>query len=182
MTPPVRLDAVAAMDRAISAQSDTAWEQTVVAAYEQHAKILWEYARRLRNDHESAEDTVQEAFARLLHLAAARRPENVGGWLYRTIHNLVIDEHRRGRRIAAGPVEALGDRRSPDDPDATERIAIWDAVDRLPARQREVIFLRYRAGLEFAAIGSIMGIGESGARANAFRAMQSLRKSAESWT
>jgi RNA polymerase sigma-70 factor, ECF subfamily len=182
MTPPGRLDAVAAMDRAISAQSDSTWEKTVVTAYEQHARILWEYARRLGHDHDGAEDTVQEAFARLLHLAVARRPTNIGGWLYRTIHNLVIDEHRRGRRIATGSVEALGDRRSVDDPDVAERIAMWDAVDRLPARQREVIFLRYRAGLEFAAIGSIMGIGESGARANAFRAMQSLKKSAESWT
>lgn len=143
---------------------------------------MWEYARRLGRDHDGAEDSVQEAFARLLHLAASRRPENIGGWLYRTIHNLVIDEHRRRRHIATGSVEALGDHRGLDDPDAAERIAIWDAVDRLPPRQREVIFLRYRAGLEYAAIGSIMGIGESGARANAFRAMQSLKKSAKSWT
>lgn len=150
------------MDRAISAQSDALWEQTVVAAYEQHARILWEYARRLGRDHDGADDAVQEAFARLLHQAAARRPDNIGGWLYRAIHNLVMDEHRRGRRIATRPVQDLGDHPSLDDPDAAERIAIWDAVDRLPARQREVIFLRYRAGLDFASIGSITGTGESG--------------------
>jgi RNA polymerase sigma factor (sigma-70 family) len=182
MPPPERLNSVAALDRTISAQPDAAWERTVVAAYEQHARILWEYGRRLGRDRDGAEDSVQEAFARLMHLAPPRRPDNIGGWLYRTVHNLVVDEHRRGRRIAAGSVVPTHERPGTEDPDAAERIALRVAVDRLPPRQREVIFLRYRAGLEFAAIASIMGIGESGARANAFRALRSLKKTAGTWT
>ena len=169
------------MDRVISAQSDAAWERTVVAAYEQHARILWEYARRLGRDHDGAEDSVQEAFARLFHLAPARRPANIGGWLYRAVHNLAMDEHRRIRRISAAPVTQIADRPADLDHEAAKRLALWEAVDRLPLRQREVVFLRYRADLDFASIATILGVTESGARANAHRALQSLRNFAETW-
>jgi RNA polymerase sigma-70 factor (ECF subfamily) len=176
-----RLRDVAALDRPVVAQSDAAWERTVVAAYERHAKILWEYGRRLGRDHASAEDAMQDAFARLIHLPLSRRPTNLGAWLFRTVHNIAVDEHRRTRRIGTGPVAPIPDRSADLDAEAAQRLALWDAVDRLPQRQREVIFLRYRADLDFATIASILGLSESGARANAFRAIRSLRQAEEIW-
>jgi RNA polymerase sigma factor (sigma-70 family) len=181
MSRPRRLNIVAAQDRPIVAQSDAAWERTVVAAYERDAKMLWEYGRRLGRDLESSEDAVQEAFARLIWLPVGRRPANVRAWLFRTVHNLAVDDHRRSRRIVVGIVSGLAEAKVELDPDESQRLALWQAVDLLPVRQREVIFLRYRADLDFATIATITGITESGARANAFRAITSLRKAVERW-
>ena len=172
---------MAALDRPTSAQPDEAWEVTVVTAYERHAKLLWEYGRRLGREPADAEDAVQEAFARLVHLPSGRRPTALAPWLFRTVHNLAVDQHRRSRRISVRPVHSIDETPQPTHPDDAQRLALWDAVDRLPPRQRETVFLRYRAGLDFATVGSILGISESGARANAFRAIEALRREAKTW-
>jgi DNA-directed RNA polymerase specialized sigma24 family protein len=52
--------------------------------------------------------------------------------------------------------------------------AVWDAVDRLPDRQRAVVYLRYRADLGYEEIGAVMGISAVSARSHASRAMDRL--------
>jgi RNA polymerase sigma factor (sigma-70 family) len=59
--------------------------------------------------------------------------------------------------------------------DTTERVAIWTQVDRLPARQRQVIYLRYQADLSFEEIGQVMGIEAGAARSYATAAHRTLR-------
>ncbi len=102
-----------------------------------------------------------------------REPE---AWLFRTVHNLAMDHHRRTRRVRFVDPE-----RSPDASEAAseQSIDLWAAVDRLPERQRAVIYLRYRADFDFATIGGILSISAIGARANAFRALRRLRQEIE---
>lgn len=152
-----------------------AWADVASDAYEAHAARLWEYARRIGQSPERSDDVVQEAFARLLSLPRWRRPQNVAGWLYRVVRNRAIDELRRERRVSFSPSASrhIDDRAVGDHAD---RVALWNAVDQLPLRQGEVIYLRYRAGLDYRLIGTILGVSESGARANAHRAIESLRR------
>lgn len=159
---------------ATSAVTDQAWEATVARAYDQHIRQLWEYGRRLGHDYGESEDIAHEAFARLLSLPAIRRPSNIAGWLFRAVHNRAVDEHRRRWPVAVTDIAGSGDRRAHDD--AAARIDLWDLVDRLPVRQRAAVFLRYRVGLDYPTIASVLGIRESGVRANVFRAIESLRK------
>ena len=53
---------------------------------------------------------------------------------------------------------------------------MWAEVDRLPTRQREVLYLRYRSDLTFEAIGEVLGITSSAARSHATQAMATLRQ------
>ena len=48
-------------------------------------------------------------------------------------------------------------------------------MDGLPARQRQVLYLRYKADLTFDEIAATMGITAGGARAVANKALTSLR-------
>lgn len=142
--------------------------------YEQRATQLWTFGRRLGLAGDEAEDAVQEAFARYVRAtqgdAALRQP---GAWLFRTVHNLAMDHHRRTRRVRfVDP----NDRGSPEVPEADQSIDLWAAVDRLPERQRAVIYLRYRADFDFATIARILSISAIGARASAFRALRRLRE------
>jgi RNA polymerase sigma-70 factor (ECF subfamily) len=144
-------------------------ETAVELAYDRRATQLWSYARRLGVDGSTAEQLVQEAFARLLQVTKrGARPENIDAWLFRVVHNLAIDEHRRSR---PSPVRLI---RTEDETD--ERLALWEEVDKLPEKQRAAIYLRYRADLDFAGVAFVLGITESGARANVFRALARLRE------
>jgi len=144
-------------------------ERAIEMIYERRAVHLWSYARRMGMDSSMAEQLVQEAFARLLLASRGpRSPENADAWLFRVVHNLAMDEHRRSR---PSPVRLI----QPEDR-TDERLALWQEVDRLPEKQRAAVYLRYRADLDFAGVAFVLGITESGARANVFRALARLRE------
>lgn len=137
--------------------------------YVRRARQLWSFGRRLGLDSESAEDVMQEAFAR-----AMRQPpgsiESLDTWLFRVVHNLAVDMGRQAD-IRRPRFELPAAAQSSDD-----SVLIWDAVDRLPERQRATVYLRFRADLDFASVASVLGISEGGARANCARALDGLRK------
>lgn len=138
-------------------------------------QFLFGFVRRLGLTDEQADDAVQEVLARLL---AELRKEiaiaNPRAWAYRSIFRLAMDQHRLRRRWAA-VVGSLSRRELPPS-DETDRIAVWAEVDRLPERQRQVIYLRYRSDLAFEEIGHTLGITASAARSHATQAMAKLRE------
>ena len=158
-------------ERTDTSGADTSWSAAIEVAYQRRAVHLWEYGRRLGLDPGTAEDATQEVFARALHLVLGRRPGNLDAWLFRSLHNHAMDRHRKARRVQ------LVDLNEPSaGPDDARRLDLWQEVDHLPLRQRQAVYLRYRADLDFPAIASVLGITESGARANVFRAMATLRE------
>jgi RNA polymerase sigma factor (sigma-70 family) len=155
--------------------TEMSWTETVADLYDRRGRHLWEYARRLGLDRGQAEDASHEAFARLLSLPGRKRPTEPDAWLFRTVHNLAMDRHRHSSRamvqVTMRSATALED--------LSERTALWLLVDALPPRQRLAVYLRYRADLAFSEIALVLDITEAGARANVFRAMESLRGSME---
>ena len=153
----------------------------IQALYERRAAQLWAFGRRLGLSAEQAEDAVQEAFARLVRTrsleGAVRQPD---AWLFKTVNNLAMDHHRRASRLREiAPRTETSDQLAPSDstePRIERAIDLWAAVDRLPERQRAVVYLRYRADFDFRAIARVLSISEVGARANAFRALPRLRR------
>jgi RNA polymerase sigma factor (sigma-70 family) len=85
-----------------------------------------------------------------------------------------MDEYRLRRRVAL-LMTKLAARRGEPRRDVTDRIAVWTEVDRLPERQRQVIYLRYRADLAYEEIGQTLGITASAARSHATQAVERLR-------
>ena len=160
----------------LEAIGDDAW-QTVVALEQTSGQRLFGYALRLGVDAGRAGDLVQESLLRLWHElnggADIRSPE---AWTYRTLSRMVMDEHRLHRRITS-LVTRLGERTTSRvmETDSTERVAVWTQVDRLPDRQRQVIYLRYQADLSFEEIGQVMDITAGAARSHATAALRTLR-------
>jgi RNA polymerase sigma factor (sigma-70 family) len=139
------------------------------------AQALFGFVRRLGLSDAQADDAVQEVFARLLE--EHRRGiaiVNPRSWVYRAIYRLAMDQHRLKARVAA-LIGALGRRPSNASPDITDRLAVWTEVDRLPLRQRQVVYLRYRSDLEHEEIGQVLGITASASRSHATQAMTTLR-------
>ncbi len=156
---------------------DDAWD-AIVALDREHGQRLYGYALRLGVDAGRAADVVQEALLRLWQeLSRGATIASREAWTYRTVARLAMDEHRLHKRIAR-LITRLDDgpRPRPMEVASTERVAIWEQVDRLPDRQRQVIYLRYQADLSFEQIGQVMGIEPGAARSYATTAHRALRR------
>jgi len=129
---------------------------------------LLHYALRLTGSRSTAEDVVQEAFMKLhAQYDAVAQPRR---WLYRTTHNLALNQRRAASKIL--PLNP----RSPDE-DATlhetadplplpdEQIARWEAIgqvrlslESLDPRSREVIRLKFHEDLSYKEISQRTGL------------------------
>ncbi len=163
-----------------------AWERDAIAF---RGRLVSVASRVLRN-RTDAEETADEAIARLAKAASASRlPDDVEGWLVRTALRIAIDAARtRARRrrhlpvVAASDPDAAG--RAGDDPRASAereelREEVWRRVLELPRMRRQVVVLRDMEGMAFADIARCLGIRESTARAHAWAGREALRRKLE---
>lgn len=137
---------------------------------------LWGLARHLGLNPEEADDAVQETLLRLW--AALRRGDAIqqpDAWAFRALYRLAMDRHRWRRRVRllAERIGVPPEHRSSQDP--ADRMAVWEAVETLPERQRLAIYLRYRTDLPYEEIGAILGIAPPSARSHVSRALDALR-------
>jgi RNA polymerase sigma-70 factor (ECF subfamily) len=119
-----------------------------------------------------AADATDEAFVRTYERwEKVRRMRSPGGWLFRVALN---DLRRRCRRQA---VERELFRRHPPPPLAPPDAPaphLWDAVRRLPTRQRTAIALRYVLDLSEPEVARAMGVSRGSASASLAAARRSL--------
>jgi len=140
-------------------------------------QALFGFAKRLGVSDAEAADIVQESLVRVWEaMAAGVNVQNPVAMAFRIVHNLVMDQHRSTRRLRE-LLENLAARRNEAGPsvDSVAESDIWLLVDRLPRRQRQVVYLRYAADLRFEEIGDVLGISPSAARAHGSSAISVLR-------
>ncbi len=106
---------------------------------------LYGAAVLILHDRTMAEDAVQEALIRMWHdLPKLRDPDRFDGWLHRLLVHACLHTARRERR----PSVAMGDRVVPDEgfrleADVADRDFVLRGLQRLTARERSVLVLRY---------------------------------------
>jgi RNA polymerase sigma-70 factor (ECF subfamily) len=162
----------------IGAADEDALKSIVIDLERRHGQALFGFVRRLGLTDAQAADAVQDVLLRLwAELDAGKSIEAPKAWAFRSIYRLAMDQHRLQRRVGA-IVERLGWAGTAFDEvrDASDRIAVWLEVSRLPERQRHVVYLRYRADLSFDEIASVMRITASAARSHATQATATLRQ------
>jgi RNA polymerase sigma-70 factor, ECF subfamily len=130
-----------------------------------------------------AEDLAEEVFMKVLE-AIDRfqwREAPFSAWLFRIAHNALISQRRKdGVRGRSGPLSdglAL-DSQGPDEMVAN-RLAlneIMDAARNLPEAQRQVITLRFAAGLSVAETARAMNKGEGNVKVIQHKAIAKLRE------
>ena len=139
----------------------SAWIATLLKRYE---SPLVSYALRITGDVETARDVVQETFVRLCMERAELNGNHVAAWLFTVCRRRALDVRRKESRMQAlteatietresvepGP-EALVDRRD----DATRADAL---LADLPENQREVVRLKFGAGLSYKEIAEVTGL------------------------
>ena len=118
---------------------------------------------------------VQDAFASAIGERRRYRPiGSVEAWIWRIVVNRAISERRRLTRAALhAPSASLEAPSANGTGEAAARVAT--ALALLPARQRLVVFLRYYGDLDYAAIGTALGISPGTVGASLHSAHEALR-------
>ncbi len=130
--------------------------------YDRFGRVAYGLALRILRDAALAEDAVQEAFLQVWRAAASYRPERAKAstWLLTFVHRRAVDLVRREERRRADPVamsEAIGPGADEAADTRSRRQIVQDALQRLPAEQREALELAYYAGLTQSELAERLG-------------------------
>ena len=155
------------------------------ALYRESRDDVFAYVSGLLRDRSAAEDVTALAFERAYRKRRRFDPRRGSGraWLFGIARNAALDELRRRKRIAelaADPEDVdarLARTRAPRSP--LRRAALRQAMTALDARERELIALKFFAGLDNAEIAAVIGVSESNAGTRLHRAIDKLRRACD---
>ena len=114
---------------------------------------------------------------RLLEQAA--EPQNARAWLYAAVRNHCIDILRRKQPTINSTstdvyLEGLSDEEAQER--SINEAALWETIDQLPNRQREVLLMAKRDGHTYAEIASLLGIRKDTSASQLHKAKKMMAK------
>ncbi len=151
------------------------------ALYRSARDDVFGYVATLLRDTAAAEDVTALAFERAYRRRRTfdRRRGEERAWLFGIARNAALDELRRRRRHAAlvvDPADPLVEPAEEGAEVALRRTAVRSALGCLSPREREIIALKFHAGLANAELAQVLGVSESNAGTLVYRVMEKLRK------
>jgi RNA polymerase sigma factor (sigma-70 family) len=141
---------------------------------------VYAYVAGMLRDRAGAEEVTAVAFERALTRRSSYRPARGSprAWLFGIARNAAYDELRRRGRTepVADPEERRVSSGDTTADVAVRRAALADALAHLSREERELVALRFEAGLSGAEAGAVLGISESNVGTRLSRAMAKLRE------
>jgi RNA polymerase sigma-70 factor (sigma-E family) len=165
-----------------AAQAEMALSRVPKASMEElyvaHAARGARLAYFLTGDADSAEDIVQDAFVRIFsRFAVTGGPDSFPAYLNQTIVNLARRRLRR-RAVEKRVLDVVRTRQSQTvvhDDDLGTRDELWEALRRLPTRQREAVVLRYYGDMTEYEAANAIGCSVAAVNSLITRALRNLR-------
>ena len=159
------------------------------ALYDRFKDYVYRTAFFVTRNSGDAEEAVQETFLDVLRALPDYRvagPARFETWLYRVTVNRCRSMWRRKRLPSADwdefeeRLERIPEPHPGHDPEGVtlrrERaVALWQAVDELPEKQRIVVFLRYQQGLSYSEIAQTLGIEDGTVKSRLYHAHRKLK-------
>ena len=144
-------------------------------------RVYW-HVRRFVNNHEDADDLVQEIFLKIwTALPSFRGEAQLFTWVYRIATNETLNWLRREKVRSAlrfTSIDAEMERRIDSDPffdgDAADR-ALSKAVAKLPEKQRQVFVMRYYDELPYEEMSAVLGTSVGALKASYHIAQEKVR-------
>jgi RNA polymerase sigma-70 factor (ECF subfamily) len=166
--------------------TQNSWERFELL-YRASRDDIFAYVATLLNDRAAAEDITALAFERAYRRRKTfdRRRGEERAWLFGIARNAALDELRRRKRLASLTVDPEDVSETGDDDGAEvalRRTAVRAALAELAPRDREVIALKFHAGLRNTELARVLGVSETAAGTLLYRAMEKLRKACDART
>jgi RNA polymerase sigma-70 factor (sigma-E family) len=129
------------------------------AVFNAHHRAAVRLAYLLTSDADQAEDIVADAFAKVYVRWSKGEVRDVGSYLRRAVANEANSKLRRRYLERRESERRTGDDRGVVrvDDGAADRDEVWQAIQRLPDRQRKAIVLRYYEDLSEADTAEVLG-------------------------
>lgn len=142
---------------------------------------VYAYVATLLRDRFAAEDVTALAFERAYRKRSSFRPGRGSprAWLFGIARNAALDELRRRTRTAAVGAEPVDEAAlSPEDEAETgaRRLAVRAGLESLHPRERELVALKFFAGLSNTELAAVLGTSETNAGTRVHRAIHKLRE------
>lgn len=149
-------------------------------AYDTHAAQLYRVAYSLLQSRESAEDAVQDAFARYLtQKDGFRDQEHEKAWLIRVTVNRCRDLQRAGAVRAYTPLDEVLQHPDQGGQAHLEGQPVLQALMALPEKYRTVLVLHGLEGQPVDAVASILRLTSSAVKMRLKRGREMLQKALE---
>ncbi|OPX18265.1 hypothetical protein BXT86_02090 [candidate division WOR-3 bacterium 4484_100] len=146
--------------------------------FEKYQGSVYSLCYRYTRNESDAKEVCQDVFIKVYNnLKKFNEKSKFFTWLYRITVNTCISFRRRNRSVQQYEPEAMVSM----DQRIRMKIAINDALRKLPKRQRMVFLLHHYEGYTFDEVGDIMGISTGTAKANHYHAIRKLRELLKEW-
>ena len=155
--------------------------------YQRYSGEIYLYLYSLCKSRETAEDLMQEVFLKAL-LSLSDQNENLRAWLYKVARNACFNELRNRKRevemdpAAGADVYAAGAGKKSQNSLTDilirneQKKMLYEAMLKLPDRQREILELFYFSEMSMKQIAEIMKLTPQNVRVLAYRAKKQLRE------
>ena len=155
-------------------------EEIIDVALERYERPLISYARTITSDLEAARDAVQETFLRLSRQDVKALEPRLAPWLYFVCRNCALDHVRKILRFPTDPIDEEFPAQNAD-PAVEAALAEEDErlqwmIAQLPRQQRELVHLKFEAGLTYKEIAETMRMSVSSVGVQLHSALQTLRR------
>jgi RNA polymerase sigma-70 factor (ECF subfamily) len=129
--------------------------------YVRFADDVCTYVRSIVRDPHAAEDITQVVFTKLMKAIQKyqRRDVPFAAWIIRVARNVALDHIRASRQIPLAEVRTSDE--GGEQVGFERALSLREALERLPAEQREVLVLRHVAGLSPGEIADRLGKSEA---------------------
>lgn len=151
------------------------------AVYQRHVDAVYRYLQ-LRAGFDEAADLTQQVFLKAFTALSTYQPKGapVSAWLFRIARNLATDHHRLRHRE---PDELLpdiigGTGGAPEETalQAEQRVHLRSLLRQLDGEKRELLALRFAAGLSSREIGAVIGKSEAAVKKQLSRILRTLKE------
>ncbi len=152
--------------------------------YHKYYSFLFNYGLKMTRDEVLIEDTIQEIFYRFWNRRnKLSHVENPKSYIIRTFRNLLLDTIKGSSRQVQEnafnfmhETESIQDRIIEEEAMSEMHKRVDEALDNLPDRQREILYLKFYRDLDYQEISEILGINYQSVRNAVHTAVKSLRK------
>ncbi|MGV3639511.1 MAG: RNA polymerase sigma factor [Adhaeribacter sp.] len=159
-------------------------EAAFTLLYQEYAPVLFQYGCKLSPDRDLVKDCLQMVF---LNVWKNRQqlpdPPSVLHYLLKAIRNEILKKTKDQSRFASFPEETALEVTSSFETqwidlqtEESRNEKIQQVLRRMPARQREVIFLKYYRNLPYQEIAGIMGIEQDSVYKLTYKAIEKLQQ------
>lgn len=156
-------------------------EKEFAELMKKYSEPLYWQIRRMVNNHEDANDLLQNTFMKAWANADSfRNDAKISTWLYRIAVNESLDFLRKQKRmndeVSIDEVNAIANMLSADkyfDGDEIQA-KLQAAISTLPPAQRTVFNMRYFDDMKYSEISEILGTSEGGLKASYHLAVQKI--------